>query len=264
MIKIFTVLVAGALILIGNSTFVSAQTAAEIEVEASRSAEVRENDPDSDDDGLGDVEEGEVEIRDADSDDDGVPDLMPESGSDKATPALMEVRAERGDKTTPLLYQGLRVRGELCDESGDCDDDDDDVRPGEAKGELWIHVSGEEVRGMSAEAKARVQERLSVMGEDTNTANDFGLRVANAALENDTVTEIVTSDTETEVHYTTRLRLFGFIPVSTSAVARANSEGEVSVKYPWYRFLSRVEKDDEMTTLAQNLRASHDALIVSE
>lgn len=265
--KIFTIMIIGVFVFAGNSLFVSAETSAEVEVrtEANLSEEVRENDLDSDDDGFGDVGEEESEALDDDSDNDGVPTASPARDVDKATPKLMEARTDADDQTTPLLYQGVRVRGELCDQSDDCDDDgDDDVTPEGERGRLWINVSGEEVRGMSAEAKTQVQERLRTMGEDANTANDFGLRVANAALLNDSVSEIVTSDTETEVHYRTRLSLFGFIPVTTTAVARANSEGEVSVRYPWYRFLSRAQDDEAMTTLALELRSSHDALITAE
>lgn len=264
--KILGLMVLSTLVFASNAVFVSAETRAEVEleVEANRSGEERERDADSDGDGLGDVEEGEVEIRDTDSDDDGLPTVVPIREIDKATPARIEARAGGDDRTTPLLYQGLQVRGELCNESGDCDDGDNDVTPGEARGKLWINVSGDDVRGMSTEEKTQVQERLRAMGEDANTANDFGLRVANAALENDTVTEIVTSDTETEVRYRTRLSLFGFIPVTTNAVARANSDGDVSVRYPWYRFLSRAQDDEKMTSLALELRSSHDALIATE
>ena len=265
MMKIFTVLVMCAFILTGSSMLASAQTSAEVDerAETTRSEEVRYNDTDSDGDGLGDVEEGEIEIRDEDSDNDGVPTAAPVREIDKATPKLIEARATAGDKSTPFLYQGLRVRGEICGENNDCNDDDADVTPEEAQNELWVHVSGSDVRGMSAEAKAEVQERLRTMSE-TNTANDFGLRVASAALENEAITEIVTNDEETEVRYNTRLRLFGFIPLSATAVARANTEGEVTVKYPWYRVLSRVQEESEMTDLALELRTSHDALIAVE
>jgi hypothetical protein len=263
--KLVTVLLVSAFILTGSSVLVSAQTSAEVDARAeiNQSQESRENDLDSDGDGIDDAEEGEFDILDPDSDDDGLPAVVPGKHIDKASPKLMEVRAGGDDQTTPLLYQGLRVRGELCDADDDCNDDDAEVTPEEAQNELWVHVSGDDVRGMSVEAKTQVQERLSVAG-GANTANDFGLRVASAAIENDSVTEIITNDTETEVHYTTRLRLFGFIPVTTTAVAEANTDGEVAVRYPWYRFLSRVQDESDMTSLALTLRSSHDALIAVE
>ncbi|MEX0910046.1 MAG: hypothetical protein WDZ75_01995 [Candidatus Paceibacterota bacterium] len=266
MMKIVTVLLAFAFVLTSNSVLVSAQTNAEVDVrvEADRTEETRENDPDSDDDGLDDGTEEREEFRDTDSDDDGLPTALPVREIDKASPKLMEVRAGGGDQTTPLLYQGLRVRGELCGEDADCNDDDADITPEQAENGLWVRVSGSDARGMSAEAKAQVQERLRVMGEDANTANDFGLRVANAALENETITEIVTNDEETEVRYKTRLRLFGFIPLTVTAVAQANTEGEVRVRYPWYRFLSRVSEDSTIKDLALELRTTHDALIATE
>jgi len=263
--KIVTVLLVSAFILTGSSVLVSAQTSAEVDARAeiNQSQESRENDLDSDGDGIDDAEEGEFDILDPDSDDDGLPTALPVKEIDKASPKLMEARVQSGDKSTPLLYQGLRVRGELCDEGGDCNDDDAEITPEEAENELWVRVSGDDLRGMSVEAKTQVQERLRTMTE-TNTANDFGLRVANAALENEAITEIVTNDEETEVHYRTRLSLFGFIPMNATAVARANTEGEVTVRYPWYRFLSRVSEERTMTDLALELRESHDTLITAE
>ncbi|MEX0933315.1 MAG: hypothetical protein WDZ74_01035 [Candidatus Paceibacterota bacterium] len=267
--KVFILLVVTALVSVSsNSVLVSAQTSAEAEAQAEvgQSEETRENDADSDGDGLGDlVEEGDdlLDALDSDDDSDGVPTALPTKPIDKASPKLMEVRAGGGDQTTPLLYQGLRVRGELCGEDADCNDDDADITPEQAENELWVRVSGSDVRGMSAEAKAQVRERLSVLSE-TNTANDFGLRVASAALENESITEILTNDEETEVHYRTRIHLFGFIPMTANAVARANTEGEVRVRYPWYRFLSRVSDEETMKELALELRASHNVLIETE
>ncbi|MEX1027329.1 MAG: hypothetical protein WD049_04880, partial [Candidatus Paceibacterota bacterium] len=178
---------------------------------------------------------------------------------DKASPKLMDVLSM--DKTTPLLYDGVRIRApQVCGEDG-CDDDDPIEPP--TRRNISIHVSGDDVRGWSEEKKQAVRDRLAQADEATS-ANDFGIRVASAAIENENVVDIATGPEKTEVTYNSRVYLFGFIPKSVTAVARADSGSEVSVDYPWYGFFSRKGDQSFGTSLAADIRADHDVMISVE
>lgn len=207
------------------------------------------------------------EVRDTDSDGDGLDDAVSDSRRspvkeiDKASPKLMEALSIDAD--SPLRNAGVHigVRGDVCAEGEGCDDEDASVSPGKA--DVSIQVSGDDVRGWSGEQKEAVRTRLEAASEMI-TANDFGLRVASAALDNDNVVDIATDKDNTEVRYKTRMRLFGFIPTQATATARATSDGETSVEYPWYSFLAQKADDSSFSQLAADLRADHDVMISVE
>lgn len=181
---------------------------------------------------------------------------------DKASPKL--IQSLRIDEDSPLLNAGveLRMQGEVCD-ANDEDCDDDGVSTPLSPQALSIYVSGETVRGWDPDKKAELTRRLQAAGTSTS-ANDFGLRVAQAAINNDDVTEIETDDESTAVRFNTRMRLFGFIPTQVNATARADADGEVTVDYPWYSFFASKGDGTIFTSLAAELRAAHEAMISVE
>ncbi|MEX2515131.1 MAG: hypothetical protein WD335_03310 [Candidatus Paceibacterota bacterium] len=204
-----------------------------------------------------------IDPNDADSDDDGIIDGTSRAGKriDKTTPKLIEALSI--DENSPLQNVGveIRVRGDVCT-GDDCDDDDDTNQP-PTRADVSIRVSGDDVRGWSEEQKEEVRSRLQAASEIT-TANDFGLRVASAALDNEDVVDIASDKETTEVRYKTRLRLFGFIPTQATATARATSNGEVTVDYPWYSFLAQKVDENIFAQLTARLRADHDVMISVE
>ncbi|MEX0672942.1 MAG: hypothetical protein WDZ82_01675 [Candidatus Paceibacterota bacterium] len=215
--------------------------------------------------------EGVVDPHDEDDDGDGVPtrtgvtkeldkatpSLRATKEIDAASPKLMDVLMI--DQSSPLLYQGVSIR-QVCG-SDDCDDEDSVESL--TRSNISLRVSGAEVRGWNPEQKEAVRARLAAANE-VNSANDFGIKVASAAIENEEVEDIATDAEATEVTYNSRVYLFGFIPKSVTAVARAEADGDVSVDYPWYGFLSRKGDQSFGSTLAATIRADHDAMISVE
>lgn len=61
------------------------------------------------------------------------------------------------------------------------------------------------------------------------------------------------SDNSVEVDYREPGRLFGFIPVSVTAMANVNSDGSVTVTHPWYDFLIAKDDTNLQSTLAANV-----------
>lgn len=252
-----------------------------VEARGSAEADIDALDADDDDDGVSDGSEGSqgsagasgsagVEAgasADMQTESDAAADGRTEAEArstkeiDKASPKLIEARA--GGESDVSLGAGVELSGRLCAQSGDCDDADEDVRPGRAEGALSVHVSGAEVRGWSAEKKAQVRARLEAISE-INSANDFGIETAVAALENENVAEIRSDDEETEVAFDTTMQLFGVIPMEVRAVARAQGDGEARVEYPWYSFLATKTDASAYANIAARLRAAHDVAISVE
>lgn len=260
--------------------FMSPLAAIQAQTEASVEAEVSAQQSSDANRGTQADEESDMDAQDMDADGDGVPTTSGEAQgnagqNDRAT-VQSNVRVEQGtgaaaaaqkeiDKASPKLYQAIEISGSVCAETGDCDDEEGDVFPGsEGAAKLQVRVSGDEVRGMSAEAKADVQARLETLSE-INDANDFGLRVAGAALEQEALTEVRSSDEATEVEYTTTVNIFGFIPARVQATAQARANGDAEVNYPWYSFFATGDANrDAMAALAADIRADHEVLISVE
>lgn len=234
------------------------ETGVQAEVEANsetRGAEHEQTDP------LTPSEE--IDAQDMDDDGDEIPSETQNSTSEtEDTPRGSPINKERPnyDEISPALYEGINVEEQKfiqCPETGDCDDDDASVRPGVAQ----VRVSGPDVRNWSEEQKEKARERVEAAGENT-TANDFGIRVALAALKNENIVDIESDSESTEITFDTQISLFGFLPTSTLARARAEADGEVRVSYPWYGFLARKGEDREkFSTLVADLRTQHDTLV---
>lgn len=184
---------------------------------------------------------------DADDDGDGVP-------------TATQNRLREFDKTTPVLFQadGTAASGfevEIGEESRGNGDVDGDGYLDVALNR--VQVNAREVRGWDQEKKDAVRARLE-QNSEINSANDFGLQVAQAALDRAEIRNIESTETETSVKYDTEVKLFGFIPMTVQATARAEAESEARVSYPWYAFLAAKGEQGVYLSLAQELRASHD------
>jgi hypothetical protein len=179
---------------------------------------------------------------------------------DKTSPRIRQIRGI--DKATPLLYERIRTSGSLCPVN-DCDDINEEQRPDatQRRQALRIEVSGDEVRAASDEAKVEVRRRLQEI-DAGNNANDFGIRVAMAAIDNEAITDIVTDDEQTTVRFRTPARIFGIFPAQLSARVEATTEGE-RVRYPWYAFLASKEDVSSLRELAAEIRANHDSLFAA-
>ncbi|MBU1202862.1 hypothetical protein KKH39_02365 [Patescibacteria group bacterium] len=117
-----------------------------------------------------------------------------------------------------------------------------------------IRVDAKLVRAWDQETKEAVRSRLASRDAKNDTA-DIGLFVALQALDNEAITDINIEDDTTVVSYTTKLSVFGFIPVEIKAEARVAKDGEVKVKYPWWHFLARKSSDDTYRNIATEISA---------
>ncbi|MEX2369335.1 MAG: hypothetical protein WD552_03020 [Candidatus Paceibacterota bacterium] len=236
---------------------------------SNRSTVVGDEAGDTDADGRADVSRHDPDFNDPDDDGDGVSDAAERAGYnnsrsnrstlraaaikeiDKSSPTLSRLRG--GDKSTPKLIESLRASGLLCPEDrcvATSSDAEEQI--------LRLRVNAAEVRGASEDAKAEARARLAA-ADEVNDANDFGLRVAIAALDNESIEDIETDDEQTTVRFRTPARFLGFIPVDLRARVEADSDGE-RVRYPWYAFLASKEDNSSLRELATQIRADHDRL----
>jgi len=223
-----------------------------------RDLPVGDRDADSDSDAIGDGEESTERASYNNSRSNRA--TVKTKEIDKASPKLMSTLSI--DKSSPLLYEGVSIRApQVCNEHGDCDDEDPVEPP--TRRNISVQVFGTQVRDWSDEQKAMVHERLAT-ADEVSTANDFGIRVASAAIDNESVIDVKSSPEETEVTYASRVYILGFIPKSVTAVARADTGGEVAVDYPWYGLFSRKGDQTQAKTLVRKLRTAHNALIATE
>lgn len=150
------------------------------------------------------------------------------------------------------------VAAEVCTSAGDCDDADANTMlpaaDGTAQGSMRVTVSGSSVRGWSDEQKAAATQRAQAEAR-ADSAADFGLRVAAAAIADDAVETIVAEENETRVQYRTELQVLGFLPVAVTATARANADGTTDVDLPWYAALSTGSQAAVYSQLAADIHA---------
>jgi hypothetical protein len=179
----------------------------------------------------------------------------------------LEVNTGRIDKATPLLFKanGSVDAGVTVEYAQDTDANGGlDRRPvadldGDGALDVVVarlHVDGLTVRGWDPERKEAIRARLAQNSEVTS-ANDFGLSVAQAAIDHEKIVDIESTETETSVAYKTKIKLFGFISMNVTARARAQTDEKVKVKFPWYAFLAAKGDQSVYTSLAVDLRTKH-------
>lgn len=61
------------------------------------------------------------------------------------------------------------------------------------------------------------------------------------------------------VNYKEQAKLFGFIPMKTSVTVTVDNSGNVTLHYPWYRFLMSVDDSNLKTNLQSNAAAAMSA-----
>lgn len=145
---------------------------------------------------------------------------------------------------TPVAADGsISARGLAGIDIDVRDEDSDDDGLGDARASVFgagggsVRVDGATVRGWDAETKATVKARLAE-ADAQNDTNDFGLSVAMHAVDHIEIETIEVEDASATVAFTTTLRVFGVIPVRTTASATAKADGTVDTSYPWWSFLA--------------------------
>ncbi|MCE9643632.1 hypothetical protein K8Q93_00045 [Candidatus Parcubacteria bacterium] len=88
--------------------------------------------------------------------------------------------------------------------------------------------------------------------EAVRTQADLNAYASSAVRADKNIDGVVLSDSGVMVRYMQPAKLFGFIPVSVTVTTEVDSQGTVSVKYPWYRFLVAVGDKEELETVIQS------------
>jgi|GEM_PF-895928 hypothetical protein len=116
-----------------------------------------------------------------------------------------------------------------------------------------LNLDGREVRGWSPESKESLRNfRRNIAA--TGTPDFAASSIAEIALDNEAIEKISISDENTNVRYRANLRLLGIIPMQREVEARAGSDGEVKIDYPWYRFLSSTPDSEMIRGIFSSIR----------
>ena len=142
--------------------------------------------------------------------------------------------------------EDINGNGTMADETQILMDSSDEETAGVDVGPVVIFrnkaMKDEAVRGSSS------PEAVSTRGEletyiTAVAQSDENFRSAEAA------------KNEVSVRYKERAKLFGFIPVAITAKAMADTDGNVRVRYPWYRFLLSLEDDKIQSRVESRVNA---------
>jgi len=185
-----------------------------------------------------------VEYRDGDANRNETPGMRvaPSQTRVIVTPAIESSEDTDGDgvPTAPGRLDGIDVHFRDLDSDGDGISDLDELST--------VSVNGRAVRGWNPETKDAVRARLAA-ATDRNDANDFGLRVAMHAIDNEEITDIRVGESTASIIFETRLRFLGLIPVTVTAETVAHSNGEVRTSYPWWSFLATKSQSERISVL---------------
>lgn len=113
-----------------------------------------------------------------------------------------------------------------------------------------LQVRGDDVRAWSDEQRSAWQEFRQTRATSTDEERLIE-RIVEKTQANERIREISADDEEVGMEYEADMRLFGVIPLQRTVNARATVAGEVTIDYPWYRFLSRVP---EQSVIQETLR----------
>jgi len=70
------------------------------------------------------------------------------------------------------------------------------------------------------------------------------------------VQDVNVTEDEVSIEYDERAHLFGVFPILVTATATVDSEGKVSVRYPWYRFLMSTQQEALEASANAEVRAA--------
>lgn len=140
------------------------------------------------------------------------------------------------------------------------DDDSDDDSFNENRGEDSMKVRTTLSTGLNFEATRRERsddgEVMVKTRSEVRNADDLKVYAETIVQEDNNVEEVEADDEEVVVTTNHKARLFGFIPVNARAETHVSFvendeskiEGRVKVKFPWWRFLAKVENHPEAST----------------
>lgn len=105
------------------------------------------------------------------------------------------------------------------------------------KPNLEIHGLGRDAIEHLSDDARKVLESLDIKPEAISTSNDLKLFISSKIAKNSKIEAVDTTETQTEVDYTSQAKVLGFIPVHMKSKIVLDANGNVVVKMPWYRGL---------------------------
>lgn len=193
------------------------------------------------------------ESTDPDDDGDGVP-TRAGGGRDATTPLLFDVLRRNQENSGDLDADGRPEVAASMSGFIKFDDINGEVREDPDTGERRLNsvaVAARDLRNWTTVDRAaftRLREAVA-----SNTPEHVSLRITERVLADDRIEEVEATETETRVRYRSSMKLFGFIPMEREVEARADATGEITIDYPWYRFISRVPDDTTIRTAAKDI-----------
>ncbi len=95
---------------------------------------------------------------------------------------------------------------------------------------------------------------------EVNDNVDFHAYVESKVKEDKKIEEVAATKDEVKVEYKAKAKFLGFIPFTTTVKVVSDNEGNVTVSYPWYRFLIAVDNSDDIkANVEAQARASANA-----
>ena len=102
----------------------------------------------------------------------------------------------------------------------------------------YLSVRGDDVRGWTESERAEFA-RYRELTHTEDTPEAVTARITNLLLDNERIQALEIDDVEARVAYRAQFRLFGLIPFEREIEARGTSVADVTIDWPWYRFLAR-------------------------
>ena len=176
---------------------------------------------------------------------------VPAAGEASLSNNLPTVRcgsiAARGDDDGSLWCWGSGIRATAVGE----ENEDGDL----ATSTRILHrlsVRGAEVRSWNEQERAEFRRYNELIKERTSPEAAV-TTVTRLVLDNESIHEIELEGEEVSISYQAQLRLFGFIPLERNVTAHTTIEGEISISYPWYRFLARTPDTNTIESVLRSV-----------
>ncbi len=78
-------------------------------------------------------------------------------------------------------------------------------------------------------------------GWDAQTKKDIQGKVEKQVENDDAIKSVDITEDNVNLNYSTKAKLFAFIPITMNVDVSSDNEGRVKVKFPWYRFLVKTD-----------------------
>ncbi len=186
-----------------------------------------------------------------------------------ASAALAETNSGALVNGTATVNAGASITGNA---NNDSDSDDSVQLNGSARSESEIDSQDDSSSSVNGSSMILLRsDILNNTGSENNSSwnsstwmnnsstisSDEGYKayVSSAMQGDENFSKVDSDDTHVSVSYKEHAKLFGFIPASIRATSTIDSQGNVKVRYPWYRFLMSTNKSEIEAKLNADIKA---------